>query len=257
MLNRRQFGVSFLSGCCCLSCAGGSSLAQMWPNPQDRPAAKTQNGNRSLAINAGCSISGFGPGQLAQYQMRKTCGISSLDDQFSKEADILSEAYGVNPAFRFLMDLQGPNAYATPDLIEDGKEGCVLFGLQLLKNEMMGPSRENALIVIMAHEWGHILQYRNGYTRPSMNLELGADVMGGWWFGEKLRKVNARPDVLADAANRGAYAVYSKGDYAFFSVAHHGTPQQRLAAFTAGVQISMQGATANDAFDHSWQLFRF
>jgi hypothetical protein len=109
-----------------------------------------------------------------------------------------------------------------------------LFGLRLLQEEISAsPVGGNALVMIMAHEWGHILQFQRGVAEPGKGMELSADFMAGWWLG--MKAVWRVP--MLDWAT-AARSLFGKGDYEFNSPRHHGTPSERVSLMTRGYELS-------------------
>jgi|ERR1051325_2903160 hypothetical protein len=201
------------------------------PDGSDHPTsiANSLEGRRGCGIR-GVDADSFGS---AGIQISERCGIPFLDKVMPAEAELLSDAFGVSPGFVFLNDLASANAFATPESIHGGS-GTVLFGLRLLRQEIYASAvGGNALILIMAHEWGHILQYDHGLEVGGTRMELSADFMGGWWLGYKaLMNV---PELDWQTAAR---SLFGKGDYAFNSPQHHGTPAQRVMSAGRGFALA-------------------
>jgi hypothetical protein len=61
---------------------------------------------------------------------------------------------------------------------------------------------------------------------------LHADYLAGWFTAHRQR-------FLPQDANQALKSFFDKGDYDFFSEGHHGTPQERAAAFYAGYMLNM------------------
>lgn len=85
---------------------------------------------------------------------------------------------------------------------------------------------------ILAHEYGHQVQFRlgrfddhAGTPEATRETELEADALGGYYLshprGERLRAQRVEAFVRAD---------HAVGDCSFASPGHHGTPDQRAAA---------------------------
>jgi predicted metalloprotease len=93
-----------------------------------------------------------------------------------------------------------------------------------------------AVAYIVAHEYGHQVQDelglfdRYGDRVPTMNFELQADCFAGTWA-----KSAADQDRLEDGDLQEALdAVLAVGDFDSSNPQHHGTPEQREAAWKAG-----------------------
>jgi uncharacterized protein len=91
---------------------------------------------------------------------------------------------------------------------------------------------------IVAHEYGHEVQNELGIDQqyggqlPTMAFELQADCYAGNWAKNADDEHRLEPGDLDEALN-SALAV---GDFDTTQPGHHGTPDQRKAAFTAGFQ---------------------
>lgn len=153
----------------------------------------------------------------------------------------LSEVLAVVPGFGFYDDYDGPNAYALPQPRLGGVDGTVLFGLRFL--EMLRRVPENpevGVLAVCAHEFGHILQFKHGLWRSlvsktsSKRLELQADYFSGYFTGTRRLERPAFP------AAHAALAHFRMGDTAFNSANHHGTPDERGAAFVRGYEVAFQ-----------------
>ncbi len=142
----------------------------------------------------------------------------------------------MRPGFTFLVDAEGANAFATPDVFYAGTQGTVLFGIQLLRQELSAsPFGTIALAAIMAHEWGHILQFAHGIRVPGKQMELSSDFMAGWWCGMKVLANTPAVDM-----HTVARSLYAKGDYAFNDPAHHGTPAERVEQMSLGFSAAVE-----------------
>jgi hypothetical protein len=78
-------------------------------------------------------------------------------------------------------------------------------------------------------EFSHILQFKEGSTLRGAQRELHADYMAGYYLGRKSHFLQTNIANFADSP-------FEKGDYAFWSQTHHGTPQERVAAMVAGFE---------------------
>lgn len=242
-MNRRQAIV----GCCSLAAslttrigfaqwptAGGSasSDAAQWPGGSRDHA----NGN-IIGQAKGCYLaSANGLQQAGQPQLVQSSGIPYLDQVIPAEAILLNQFFGVSAGFAFVVEGGQPNAVAVPQPVFPGTRATVLFGLKLMQAEIAAsPVSGNSLIAIMAHEWGHVLQYAHGIMVPGKRMELSSDFMAGWWIG--MKALNQMP--LVDVATV-AKSLFDKGDYAFNSTSHHGTPNERVAHMQQGYLLAIQ-----------------
>lgn len=222
-----------------------------WPTSTEQTAKqKTDVSTVPGAANsqgreAGCSLR---QGAIRAMQDRgvrlsPTSGFGYLDNVMPQEAELLSRMFEVHPGFAFFDDGGDPNAFAVTDTLIPGTSGTVLFGLDLLRKEVSSsPVGGNALIMIMAHEWGHIAQFTRGLAQPGKQAELSADFLGGWWLG--MKRVWNVPALDWDTAAR---SIFSKGDYAYNSPTHHGTPEERVSMMTKGYTLSAMRRILNPA----------
>jgi hypothetical protein len=83
-------------------------------------------------------------------------------------------------------------------------------------------------LLITAHEFGHILQFKMGMKDDGpWQMEPHADYMAGWFVGRYY-------STNLTGLERFAATMFSMGDTAFNVPDHHGTPQLRAAMIRAG-----------------------
>ena len=118
----------------------------------------------------------------------EAAGLPGLEKEIFSDIVTLRERYGLRPGAKFINDSDGPNAYAVPDVLVPsgdwgGNDGTVLLGTNLFFEQFRNsaadifrraPYEEHVLdqrglncLVIMAHEFGHILQFKNGLEWPA------------------------------------------------------------------------------------------
>ena len=160
------------------------------------------------------------------HRLRDSTGDAALDAAFVQEGKNLSKLFRINPAIHLLIDAEGPNAFAHPADTRPGYSRTVYFGFRLLGDELR-KRRTVAVAGILAHEFGHILQFQHQDFAPGKHAELHADFLAGWYLGKK---------ALAKPLNVEAFgrSLYEKGDYAVWDPSHHGTPEERVSAMLAG-----------------------
>jgi predicted metalloprotease len=98
--------------------------------------------------------------------------------------------------------------------------------------------------VILAHEWGHHIQYLSGYQAAadpnqrgevySLQAELDADCLAGVWAHHAKDTGEATEDDLLKAMNL-AYMIGDDPGSSLLAPDAHGTGQMRLGAFTIGL----------------------
>lgn len=133
------------------------------------------------------------------------------------------------PTFRFVRDLSNPTS--TFNAISYGN-GKIYFGEEIFKWARNRDSSNLINVMILAHEYGHQLQYAFGLPSKPENTarpnELEADGMAGYY----LRRGYGKSTFAAIAT---AYdAAFAIGDNQTTSPGHHGTPAQRRSAVRLG-----------------------
>ena len=197
-----------------------------------------------------------------------------LDEQVLSQIVTLRERYGLRPGAAFIDDSPAVNAYAVPDTLVTagdwgGEDGTVLIGTNLLfklfRDAMadtfqraksfpeMRLLNDNGLdrLIIIAHEFGHILQFKRGLLPGSAwQMEPHADFLAGWAIDKS--NVNALFDDRDKSFENAVQLMFSMGDTAFNSPKHHGEPQFRAAMVRAGQDA--QALSAQEAFEKGAKL---
>jgi hypothetical protein len=168
----------------------------------------------------------------------RTTNNPQLDLALDTSMKRLADAFGVFPGFAFFDDSDGRNAFATPDLLFPGRTGTVVFGINLFKSLMAYDPTGVSVLGVMAHEFGHILQFNsNEYevirgNQPTVKrIELHADFMCGYYLG--VRKLAEPAASLWDWGQE----LSRLGDTNFNSPFHHGTPAERVASAEEGFNL--------------------
>jgi len=175
----------------------------------------------------------------ADEKLISSTGNRDFDYALAQSLSRLTDVFGVLPGFSFFDDYDGENAYATAVSKLNRADGTVLFGKRYFLHAMEEPeSPEVGVIATCAHEFGHIVQYKNKLQprltngQPTVKrVELHADFFAGYFAGA--RKIE-KPDFPAAvfAVNR-----YARGDFST-SRKHHGTPDERAAAVVRGFETA-------------------
>jgi hypothetical protein len=252
-MDRRNFLATGLASLACCSCAG-------------RVFAGTGA--------AGCSLTAAELADVRQTMKPSSgLGLAGLDDEVLSQIVGLRERYGLRPGATFIDDAPAINAYAVPDVLVPkgdwgGEDGTVLIGTNLLfklfrdatadifRRGQYSDQRvlnENGLdrLVIIAHEFGHILQFKNGLASGSAwQMEPHADFLAGWAIDKS--QVNALFDDRDKSFENAVRLMFSLGDTAFNSPKHHGEPQFRAAMVKAGQDA--HALSAQEAFEKGAKL---
>ncbi|MEI6202379.1 MAG: hypothetical protein WCP68_10540, partial [Enhydrobacter sp.] len=181
-------------------------------------------------------------------------GDRDFDRALAQTLARISDVLQVSPGFAYYDDYDGLNAYATPKVRMNGPDGTVLFGQGFLKKLRAGrEAPEVAVVAVCAHEFGHILQFKHRLTTTVRNgdstvkrTELQADYFSGYFAGRRKKELPSYPAAV------GALAQYNVGDHSLNSPQHHGTPDERGAAFVRGFEAAYhENRSLNDAVEQS------
>lgn len=179
----------------------------------------------SCASMDGCL--GFIGGSKNSGTFSNTFGDEYYDKKMSEEIEIQSLFFsGLPIVFKVWNEPLGVmNALS-------GHDKTIKFGYNLFWSELR-INNELAIAGILAHEWGHQVQFKFGYDKiGNPFVELEADAFSGYYMA--LAKSYAWANI------NGYYqSIFSKGDFNFNSPIHHGTPDQRLAAAYLGVNTAV------------------
>lgn len=180
---------------------------------------------------------------LNGLEILDSSGNPELDQSISLELTHIAESFKVLPGFGFYDDSAAKNAFATRESIIPDTRGTVIFGKQLLANELARHKWGGLAVAgIMAHEFAHIYQMQSEFyelllgSQPTHKLlELHADYLAGYYLGlKRLRTNDSDIDIKAFLDS-----LYLKGDTHFYSRGHHGTPSERKDAMLAGYKMGL------------------
>lgn len=166
----------------------------------------------------------------------------AVDQALREDCNELRKVFQVNAPMFFMEEESGYNAVATPESLEGFVgDGTVLFGRRMMELQYLNGTPDG-IPTILAHEFAHILQYKARFPRLATAKwqELHADYMAGWFTGHRSRYKPHTP-------MNSLIAVYNVGDYAFNHPSHHGTPEERAAAFERGFWLNINGNVSNSA----------
>ena len=120
---------------------------------------------------------------LTRYRARSSTGDKRLDRALIAEFKSITRIMPVNPGFRIIDDAEAPNAFAMNRTVVPNTQGTVLFGINLLQQELNSESGGYAAAGIGAHECAHIYQFFTDFGPRLMDgqattraLELHADL---------------------------------------------------------------------------------
>lgn len=172
---------------------------------------------------------------LSLGETKSTSGNAKFDQALIAELKSVDKTFIINPGYRYLIDGNKPNAYATAKRLVANTKGTILIGLGLVGDEIAVDDGGAAVAGIVGHEAAHIYQFDNqllGKLKAATAVfkELHADFLAGWYFystGRQKRSIEAFRKSL-----------FAKGDFQFNDPNHHGTPDQRVDAMLAGYKAT-------------------
>ncbi len=160
------------------------------------------------------------PGEPENIPCRADSGNKALNAKAVAFARRLNGAFGIQAKVCFLDD-DPPNAWSRNDQ-------SILLGRNLIRKEFEEHGNI-ALFGILAHEWAHQWQYLNkpGTVMGGTLAELQADCVAGYHLGQF-------GQVTENEVTAFTKSLFQKGDYAFNSPTHHGTPDTRIRVMLWG-----------------------
>lgn len=225
LIYRRQLVLggllTVLHGACC------SMHAQAQPLNTGSGGCWLVGEDANAALRKATQVNSFESGT---EQMEPRSGNSALDKALARSLANISRTFNVLPGFTYYDDSGSPNAQATSRVLLGNTDGTVLFGLAMLREVLRRPSNPDASIVaICAHEFGHILSYKNGMIQQlnppgdgPFRGEQFADYMAGYFAGSRKLVSPSYPAV--------AFAVTQRD----FGGGDHGSGLQRGQAVERG-----------------------
>jgi hypothetical protein len=197
----------------------------VWPTFAQEPvpvAMAPREGFRCMARNAP---------DIDPSTLRTSLVNTTLDNYIRAENAKLVDIFGVIPNLVYVDAVNWDNAAASSDPDEVLITGTVYIGIKLLENEFKDKQRGlHAIIGALAHEYGHILQYKfEGATFTDLlQTELHADFMAGYYIAK-------RSALTPTEVDNFAFSLFLRGDRpTFFGAPDHGGGDQRVAAMLAG-----------------------
>lgn len=213
--------------------------------------------SNTIYINThkGCSASNASGSSGSRFETISFPGNAAFRRHFYRNASKISDLFlgdsFEEPDILFYDDEGSPNAWAigAASRYEDPKIVLGQHMIQLMVDPIMtGGSGFNtaALTSVVAHEYAHLVQFELNARGRLRDKELMADTLSGYYSAHGLIAAQ-RYDFSREVASTIAYQlsnsqrrVFNSGDYKFADRNHHGTPQQRLRAFNAGVEFALQ-----------------
>lgn len=161
---------------------------------------------------------------LLDKTLYNSSGNVYIDNVTVQELNFMTTRFLVRPSFFFC---EGDNAEASKEIaLVNYPDGTVAFGSQLFNREYIRSPGGPSIPIIIAHEFGHIVQYKYGGFKnfSVMRKELFADYLAGAYL-----QIRGGLDW-----NAVLECFEEMGDTDFGSLDHHGTPEQRTSALKKG-----------------------
>jgi hypothetical protein len=159
-----------------------------------------------------------------------TSGSSLITSQNSTIASFWGRSA---PTFRFVRDLTTPNS--TFNAISYGN-GKIYFGEAIFKWAYNRGSSNLINVMILAHEYGHQLQFALGLPSRRETTARAGELEADGFSGYYLRRGYGKSTFASIAT---AYdAAFAIGDNQVTSPNHHGTPAQRRSAVRLGFLLA-------------------
>lgn len=194
----------------------------------------TGSGPCSIELS-GALPTDFVPWNSTRDQVESSSQIAALDSALGVILVHMSQFFGVQPEFGFIVEDEFPNAFASRGNPNGYPDGTVAFGRKLLEEQLAKPNGDFSVLAICAHEFGHIRQYRDGIigriessTMPRYCVELHADFSAGAFVAYWKRRM--RPEHLLEIGSTWS----GLGSSDFNRPGSHGTTVQRVKAIEAG-----------------------
>jgi hypothetical protein len=182
----------------------------------------------STSLYSQCFMSTMSHGMY----LESTTGDRKLDEILFKQKEDLESFFGVEIQLLFGTEIsRSGNAFfspACPSLYCDGK---VVLGKYLMLELSRLSNSYTRLLGVFAHEFGHAMQHKYGWSGNSKWRELHADYLAGFYLGKT--RVMTQSDVVSSFREFS-----SRGDFDFYNPDHHGTPEERGCSFYEGYKFA-------------------
>lgn len=159
---------------------------------------------------------------------------------------------------------KGTNGLAYPFCSLDNCSGTIDLGVDLLKSEYKKEVGSYFIIGILAHEFAHLVQFKNNmHFDSTVQQEIHADILAGWYLGYYFDQViGDSPDRYLGASdlmytikkfkNELKISFGQIGDTQYYSVEHHGNFLTRSMAFHHGIDSYDRGFKNWEAVFFRW-----
>lgn len=209
--------VPFLSGC----------------SPSDSGGSDGAGNSSSISVKTGCYSATYAGAQFGGVG----CGIlystgnPTVDRQSMEEYNLLNMFYSLQtqPAMYLFDECPGvKNALSMPS-------GYILMGYNFLVDTAV---RYNTLLPyagVMAHEWGHQIQFQKGYMPMNQSTARRTELEADAWAGYYLYAMKGWSGQNLDTFLQMLFDI---GDFQYNNPSHHGTPNERRYMGLVGMQVA-------------------
>jgi hypothetical protein len=165
----------------------------------------------------------------------QTSGYADLDKIVFQEINQLQQFFGVKIDFFYLLETYNANAMYDRRC-NYNCNGSVFLGIKMLYNQLQKKHGIECVRAILAHEFGHCVQFLMNWNEFGKRPELHADYMAGYYTGKMY-------NYSEDQINSLFKEFYSMGDYNYWTTDHHGTAIERKCAFEEGYYFAKENNT--------------
>ena len=169
--------------------------------------------------------------------IEETTGNQELDKILFEQKKSLESVFPVHVELHFgIEQSQSGNAYFSPSCQSLHCNGEIVLGRFLMVELAKRSDSYLRLVSVFAHEYGHAMQHKYGWSGNGKWRELHADYLAGYYMG--LCRLSSEEEILSIFTEFA-----SRGDFAFNSPGHHGTPEERSCAFIEGYKTAFSPNT--------------
>ena len=183
-----------------------------------------------IGSGPGCyraSYGGFGASAF-QCGLLSSSGNAWFDGAFRAEARFQGDWFEDSASVSLFDDCTAPNAYSSD-------ANYIVFGVRFADRMASTFDRELTLWQVMAHEFGHQLEFTYRYQDRvgfGQQFELMADAFSGFYVAyEHVDRLSQNIPGFVDG-------IWQSGD--FNDPSHHGTPSQRARSFIVGMRVAIE-----------------
>ncbi len=150
---------------------------------------------------------------------------------------------------------KGTNGLAYPSCSLNNCNGTIELGVDLLNLEYNRRGGKYFIVGILAHEFAHIIQFKNNMIFEStVQQEIHADIFAGWYLGyyfdqlignspKRFLPASDLMSSIKNFKNNLKISFGQIGDTQYYSVNHHGNYTTRLMALHHGIDSYDRGFT--------------